>query len=129
MVRHTIGRHQNDEYDVIPIAVQRATATVIFALGIFMIAAHTLMAGLAAPRLSLDTRRRAVAPFLVGAYLATWLAVGVVVADGSNFPSIDSDALLPIALLVGFGPMFVAMALLSERSYWARSTRRCHQAG
>src|SRR6266540_914344 len=79
---------------VIPVLFQRGTAMLIFALGIFLVAAHALLAT------------------LVGGYLAIWLAAGLLVGDGTNFPLSRPELRRPVSIAVGFGPMLLAAALL-----------------
>src|SRR5262247_4742123 len=95
----------------LPIALLRGSAIIIFAVGIFMVALHTILAALATQRSAFNPRMRVTAPLFVGAFLAVWLGVAIVTGDGSNFPLSQIDR-RPISLAVGFGPMLVAMALL-----------------
>ena len=96
---------------LLPIPLLRGSAIIIFALGIFMVAVHTILATLATQRSALNPRMRAMAPLFVGAFLAVWLGVAIATGDGSNFPLSQNDR-PPISLAVGFGPMLVAIALL-----------------
>ena len=97
---------------MIPALIQRGTAMLIFGLGIFLVAAHTVLATLAAERSSLGPRARALTPWLTGGYLTIWLAAGLLVGDGGNFPLSQPEARRPISIAVGFGPMLLAAALL-----------------
>jgi hypothetical protein len=102
---------------LIPVLIQRASATALFAMAVFMVAAHTLLASSAARRAALGPRMREVAPWLVAGFLAIWLAVALVVADAANFSTpVPHDARLGarfgVPLLVGFGPMLAAIGLL-----------------
>jgi hypothetical protein len=96
---------------LLPIPLLRGSAIIIFAVGIFMVALHTILAALATQRSALNPRMHVMAPLSVGAFMAVWLGVALVTGDGSNFPLSQNDR-LPISLAVGFGPMLVAMALL-----------------
>jgi len=95
----------------LPDIVHRLTAIVIFAVGMGMIAVHTVLA-MAAPQ---STRARR-APFLVaaavGAYLTLWFSLAIAVGDRTNFPLEHEGSRLWLSLLVGFGPMFVGIAML-----------------
>jgi hypothetical protein len=97
---------------LLPVWFDRASATLIFALGIYLVAVHTVLAALAAERSALSRRSRALVPFFVGLFLATWLGIGIMSGDGRNFAS-DGDGLdRSLAIAIGFGPLVVAIALL-----------------
>lgn len=98
---------------LIPVFFQRGSAVLIFALASFLVSAHAILATLAARRSSLGPRARALAPWLVGGYLALWLAAGLLVGDGQNFPPVASGLRRAVVLAVGFGPMVLAAALLA----------------
>ena len=70
----------------LPSSLHRSTAFVILALAIFMIAAHTAIAAIAAQRSSLSPKSKTAMPFVVAGFLASWFAIAIVVGDGSNFP-------------------------------------------
>jgi len=70
----------------LPSSLYRTTAFVIVALAIFMVAAHTGIVAIAAQRTSISPKTRTTIPFLVAAFLASWLVVAILVADGANFP-------------------------------------------
>jgi len=95
----------------LPIPLLRGSAIIIFAVGIFIVVVHAVLAALASQRSALNHRMRVMAPLFVGAFLAVWLGVAIATGDGSNFPLSQIDRRL-ITLAVGFGPMLVAMALL-----------------
>src|SRR5262245_26148540 len=95
----------------LPDALHRLTAMFIFAVGMGMVAVHTALAALAAqqpPR----ARRPALLVAAVGAYLSLWLGLAIAVGDRANFPLEHQDSRLWVTLLVGFGPMFLGMAML-----------------
>ncbi len=97
---------------LLPPAIHRAAAFLTFASGVYLVMAHTALAVLAAQRSSLGPRARSRVPWLVGGYLALWLAAALVTADGANFP-FGHLALQRLAgLVVGFGPMVLAAVLL-----------------
>jgi len=96
---------------LLPAIFQRSSGFLIFALGLYLVVAHTVLTALAAQQGSLQPRARSLAPWLVGGYLAIWLAAALVTGDGANFPVARTD-LRPLSLVVGFGPMLLAVALL-----------------
>jgi len=95
----------------LPDAVHRLSALFIVALGTGMIAVHTLLAAMAAQSPG-STRRPATMTAAVGAYLALWFGLAMTVGDGANFPLAHESARPLVTLLVGFGPMLVAVAAL-----------------
>ena len=97
---------------LLPPAIQRGSAFLTFALGGFLVAAHTALTGLAAQRSSLGPRARSLAAWLVGGYLAMWLAAAFVTGDGSNFPLGRPELGRLASPVVGFGPMVLAAVLL-----------------
>ena len=70
----------------LPSSLHRSTAFVIFAFAIFMIAAHTAIAAIVAQRTSLSPKTKTTIPSVVGAFLASWFAIAILVGDGANFP-------------------------------------------
>src|SRR5262249_46210045 len=96
----------------LPDVLHRLTAFVIFAVGMGMIAVHTALATMAAPQ---STRARRT-PFLVaaavGACLTLWFSLAIAVGDRTNFPLEHEGSRLWLSLVVGFGPMFVGIAML-----------------
>jgi len=97
---------------LLPAIFQRSLAFLMFALGLYLVVAHTVLMALAAQRASLQPRARSLAPWLAGGYLAIWLAAALVTGDGSNFPLARPELRRPLSLVVGFGPMLLAVALL-----------------
>jgi hypothetical protein len=97
---------------LLPAILQRSSAFAIFGLGLYLVVAHTVLTALAAQRGPLQPRARSMAPWLVGGYLAIWLAAALVTGDGSNFPLARPENRLPLSLVVGFAPMLLAVALL-----------------
>jgi hypothetical protein len=93
----------------LPVSIQILSAAAIFATGVFLVAAHAALAAWAAPRSSLGPDAQARVPFLVGGFLATWLAVALLVSDTALVPSSGLDARRGLTLLVGFGPMLAAL--------------------
>jgi hypothetical protein len=106
----------------LPACLHRSTAFVILALAIFMIAAHTGIAALVAPRTSLSAKAKTIVPFVVGGFLASWLAIAILVGDGANFP-IPPDARQGISGLVAMIPLVIAViALFASKNLRAINT-------
>jgi hypothetical protein len=98
----------------LPFWLQRGTAFVIFAAAVFMIAAHTAIAAMAAQRTS--SKIRIAVPFIVAGFLAAWLAIAIVVGDGANFP-ISLESRRPLSGLVALIPFLIAViALFASRA-------------
>jgi hypothetical protein len=98
----------------LPFWLQRGTAFVIFTAAVFMIAAHTAIAAMAAQRPSSKTR--IAVPFVVAGFLAAWLAIAIVVGDGANFP-ISLESRRPLSGLVALIPFLIAViALFASRA-------------
>jgi hypothetical protein len=99
---------------LLPFWLQRGTAFVIFAAAVFMIAAHTAIAAMAAQRTS--SKIRIAVPFIVAGFLAAWLAIAIVVGDGANFP-ISLESRRPLSGLVALIPFLIAViALFASRA-------------
>lgn len=96
----------------LPAVASRMSAIVIFALGIGMVAVHAALASIAARQSSLARRTSSLLAGAVGAYLALWFGVALAFGDRRNFPLSDDGSRLWLSVLVGFGPMFLAMAAL-----------------
>jgi hypothetical protein len=97
----------------LPADVQRGAGLLIFALAALLVAAYSVLATLAVFRATLTPRARTSAPWLVAGYLGVWLAAALVTGDGANFPLANPDRRLAISVTIGFGPMFLAFALLA----------------
>jgi hypothetical protein len=95
----------------LPPVLQIGTGVLIFATGAFLVASHALLNALAA-RSAPDNRATRAAPWLVGGYLAVWLALGLVTGDAANFAQPQPLTRLLLSVIVGFAPMFAAMAFL-----------------
>lgn len=96
----------------LPDLLSRGVAIFIVALGVGMIAVHTALAAIARERSTLARPARMVPAVLVAAYLAIWFSLAIIVGDRVNFPLGREDLRLSVSLLVGFGPMVLAVALL-----------------
>ena len=96
----------------LPDVLNRSVAIFIFAVGIGMVAVHTALAALAAQQPTLGRRKPILLAGLVGAYLALWFGLAVMVGDRTNFPLEREDLRLWLSLLVGFGPMLFGIAVL-----------------
>jgi hypothetical protein len=100
----------------LPVSLHRTTAFVIVALAIFIVAAHTAIAAMVAQRTALSPRAKIVIPFLIAAFLASWLAIATIVADGSNF-SVAPESRRLASGLAALIPFVIAVtALFASRS-------------
>jgi hypothetical protein len=95
----------------LPAGRDRGTAFVVFALAIFMIAAHTGMAAAVAQRTSLSSKTKTIIPFIIAAFLASWLAIAILVGDGANFP-IPMESRRAVSGLVALIPFVIAVIAL-----------------
>jgi hypothetical protein len=101
----------------LPLCLNRGTAFVIFAVAILIVAAHTAIAAIAAPHASLSPRTKSTIPFIIAAFLGSWLALAIIVGDGANFPIAPESrrsasgfvALIPF--LVGVIALFASKSL------------------
>jgi hypothetical protein len=106
----------------LPSCLHRSTAFVIVALAIFMVAAHTCIAGVAAQRTSLSPKNKTIVPFVVAAFLASWLSIAILVGDGANFP-IPPESRRTISGLVALIPFVIAViALFASKNLRAINT-------
>jgi hypothetical protein len=104
------------EFLSLPSSLQRGTAFVIFAVAIFMIAAHTGIAAAVAQRTSLSPKTKTIIPFVVAAFLASWFAIAILVGDGANFP-IPLESRRGVSGLVVLIPFVIAViALFSSKN-------------
>ena len=100
----------------LPLSLHRSTAFVIFAIAIFMVAAHTAIAAMAAQWTALSLKTKIVIPFVIAAFLASWLAIANIVADGSNF-LLAPDSRRPASGLIALIPFVIAVtALFASKS-------------
>ena len=95
----------------LPFCLHRGTAFVIFALAIFVIAAHAAIVAIAAQRSSLSPKTKTAVPFVIAAFLASWFAIAIIVGDGSNFP-IALESRRTISGLVALIPFIIAVIAL-----------------
>jgi hypothetical protein len=95
----------------LPVCLNRTTAFVVFALAIFMVAAHTGIVAVAAQRTSLSAKTKTIIPFVVAAFLASWFAIAILVGDGSNFP-ILLESRQAVSGLVALVPFLIAVIAL-----------------
>jgi hypothetical protein len=93
----------------LPFSLQRGTAFFIFSAAVFVIAAHSAIAAVAAQRASFKTRTAI--PFIVAGFFAAWLAIAMVVADGANFPT-SLESRRPLSGLVALIPFLIAVIAL-----------------
>jgi hypothetical protein len=95
----------------LPLSLHRGTGFVIVALAVFVVAAHTGIAAVAAQRTSLSPKGKVAIPFVIAAFLASWFAIATVAGDGSNF-SIAAESRRPVSGLVALGPFVIAVVAL-----------------
>jgi hypothetical protein len=106
----------------LPAGLNRSTAFVVFALAIFIVAAHTGIAAIAAQRTSLSAKTKTIIPFVVAAFLGSWLTIAILVGDGANFP-VALESHRAISGLVALIPFLIAViALFSSRNLRAINT-------
>jgi hypothetical protein len=106
----------------LPASLNRSTAFVVFALAIFMIAAHTGIAAIVGQRTSLSPKTKTIIPFIVAAFLASWFAIAILVGDGTNFP-ISVESRRAISGLVALIPFVIAViALFASKTLRAINT-------
>jgi hypothetical protein len=98
--------------NLLPGSVARGVSVLIYAVAVLLVALHTLLSMQAASRSALSPRARMLAPASVATFLAVWLGVGLVAGDAANFPIADVRLRLPMLLIVGFGPMLMAIGAL-----------------
>ena len=100
----------------LPLYLNRGTAFVIFAVAIFIVAAHTVIAAMAAPRASLSARTKSTIPLIIAAFLASWLALAIILGDGANFP-VAPESRRSASGLVALIPFLVTViALFASKS-------------
>ena len=100
----------------LPLCLNRGTAFVIFAVAIFIVAAHTVIAAMAAPRASLSARTKSTIPLIIAAFLASWLALAIILGDGANFP-VAPESRRSASGLVALIPFLVTViALFASKS-------------
>jgi len=100
----------------LPLFLNRGTAFMIFAVAIFIVAAHSAIAAMALPRTSLSPRTKSTIPFMIAAFLGSWLALAIIVGDGANFP-IQLESRRSASGLVALIPFLIAvMALFVSKS-------------
>ena len=106
----------------LPSCLHRTTAFFILALAIFMIAAHTGITAIVAQRTSLSPKAKTIAPFVVAAFLASWLAIAILVGDGVNFPILPESRRV-LSGLVALIPFVIAViGLFASRTLQAINT-------
>jgi hypothetical protein len=106
----------------LPSCLYRTTAFVIFALAIFMVAAHTGIAGIVAQRTALSPKAKTIVAFIVAGFLASWLGIAILVGDGANYP-IPLESRQGISGLVALIPTVIAViALFASKNLRAINT-------
>jgi len=76
-----------------------------------MVAGHTAIAAIAAQRTALSLKSKIVIPFVIAAFLASWLAIANIVGDGSNFP-LALESRQAASGLIALIPFLIAVAAL-----------------
>jgi hypothetical protein len=106
----------------LPACLNRSTAFVVFALAIFIVAAHTGIAAIAAQRTSLSAKAKTIIPFVVAAFFSSWFAIAVLVGDITNFP-IPLESRRAVSGLVALIPFLTAViALFASKDLRAINT-------
>jgi hypothetical protein len=95
----------------LPSCLHWVTTLIILALAIFMVAAHTGIAAMAAQRAAVSPKTKTLVPFIVAAFFALWLAIAIVVGDGTNFP-IPLESRRRVSGLVALIPFAIAVIAL-----------------
>jgi hypothetical protein len=97
--------------NLLPSTLQQLSAILLFALSAIMVAVHSLLILRAAQQATLQRHTRVVAPIVAASFLAVWLGVAISMTAGVNLPLAPAQR-LAVSLLVGFGPVLAAVALL-----------------
>jgi hypothetical protein len=106
----------------LPAGLNRSTSFIVFALAIFMVAAHTGIAAIAAQRTPLSSKAKTKIPFVVAAFFSSWFALAILVGDGTNFP-ITLEARRAVSGLVALIPFLIAViALFASKNLRAINT-------
>jgi hypothetical protein len=106
----------------LPSCLHRTTAFVIVVLAIFMVAAHTGIAAIVAQRTALSPKAKTMLPFVVASFLASWLAIAIVVGDAANVP-LPPESRRSVSGLVALIPFVIAViALFASKNLRAINT-------
>jgi hypothetical protein len=106
----------------LPAGLNRSTSFIVIALAIFMVAAHTGIAAIAAQRTPLSSKAKTKIPFVVAAFFSSWFALAILVGDGANFP-ITLEARRAVSGLVALIPFLIAViALFASKNLRAINT-------
>jgi hypothetical protein len=97
--------------NLLPSTLQQLSAILLFALSTLMVAVHSLLILRAAQQATLQRHTRVVAPIVAASFLAVWLGMAISMTAGVNLPLARAQR-LAVSLLVGFGPVLAAVALL-----------------
>jgi hypothetical protein len=95
----------------LPSCLYRTTAFIIFSLAIFVVAAHSGIAAIVAQRTALSPKAKTIVPFVLAAFLASWLAIAILVGDGTSFP-IPLESRQASSGLVAMIPLVIALIAL-----------------
>src|SRR5262245_38138382 len=97
--------------DAVPFAVQ-LSAIFVFALSVLMVAVHSILFAQASERASLPRAIHTIAPFVCSGFLALWLGLAFSMTAADGLRGVTLNERLALSLLVGFGPVISAVALL-----------------
>src|SRR4030095_8828329 len=106
----------------LPSCLHRSTAFVIFALAIFMVAAHTTIAAIGADRTPLSAKTHTIAPSVIASFFASCVGIAILVGDGINCP-IPLGSRRAASGLVALIPLVIAViALFASKNLRAINT-------
>lgn len=101
----------------LPPLLQGSVGILIFSIAVFLVAAYPTLLAAAAARAPAPSRGRRAAPWVVGGYLAIWLAAGLVAADGRSFTVVPDALRDVVGPAVGLAPMLAALvAIFASRT-------------
>jgi hypothetical protein len=98
--------------DLVPAPVFRLVALLIFGMGAFMIALHSLIVAASAQRANLPPSTRLRAPIAVAGVLALWFALAITLADAAHFPLANDAPRVLITLIALVAPIIAGIAVL-----------------
>ena len=90
----------------LPLPLHQLTAVLVFALGVFLVAMHSILIGLGARRAALGLRTQILAPSVAAGLLALWFGIALT-ADASAVPLSRLQF-----LVVAFAPVLAGVVLL-----------------
>jgi hypothetical protein len=84
---------------IIPLTIQRIVAIIAFGEAIFLISWYVRLVERTIQRMGTAQGDQSHAPVLVGAFLAMWFAVALVIGDGAHYPLANEALRRPISAL------------------------------